>query len=244
MGYYRQGPYRPTGFGGIGVPALTPLIKKIVIVCAVVWLAQIALLKAGFDLAQVLGVVPANVVRGWLWQPLTYMFLHNPGSIFHILFNMLMLWMFGGELERYWGSRAFLRFYLVAGAGGGISAALLGLASGPIAAATPTIGASGALFGLFAAYGMIFAKRTILFMLIFPMQARHMAWILIGINFFYLLSQPGSGVSHIAHLGGALAGYLYLKRAWRIGEFYRELRWKIRRRRFKSVSRDDDQWLN
>ena len=81
-------------------------------------------------------------------------------------------------------------------------------------------------------------------MLIFPMQARHMAWILIGINFFYLLSQPGSGVSHIAHLGGALAGYLYLKRAWRIGEFYRELRWKIRRRRFKSVSRDDDPWLN
>ena len=179
------------------MPALTPLIKKIVIVCAVVWLAQIALLKAGFDLAQVLGVVPANVVRGWLWQPLTYMFLHNPGSIFHILFNMLMLWMFGGELERHWGSRAFLRFYLVAGAGGGISAALLGVASGPIAAATPTIGASGALFGLFAAYGMIFARRTILFMLIFPMQARHMAWILIGINFFYLLSQPGSGVSHI-----------------------------------------------
>ena len=244
MSYYRQGPHRPPGLGGIGVPPLTPLIKKIIIGCVAVWLLQYVLHVAGHDLASWLGVVPARVVRGWLWQPFTYMFLHNPMSPFHILFNMLMLWMFGGELERYWGPRAFLRYYLVCGVGGGVSAALLGVATGGMSAVIPTIGASGALFGLFVAYGMVFANRTVLMFLFFPMRARTMALILIGINFFYLLSQPGSGVSHIAHLGGALAGFLYLKRAWRIGEFYRELRWKIRRRRFKSISRDDDRWMN
>ena len=244
MSYYRQGPQRPPGLGGIGVPPLTPLIKKLIIACVAVWLLQYVLHAAGHNLAAWLGVVPAKVVRGWLWQPFTYMFLHNPISPFHILFNMLMLWMFGGELETYWGPRAFLRFYLVSGVGGGVSAALLGVATGGVGAQIPTIGASGALFGLFVAYGMVFANRTVLLFLFFPMRARTMALILIGINFFYLLSQPGSGVSHIAHLGGAVAGFLYLKRAWRVGEFYRELRWKIRRRRFKSISRDDDRWLN
>jgi len=231
---------------GIGVPQLSPYVKAIIIANVAIWFVQFALLRtAGVDLSQWFGAVPMRVVTGWLWQPVTYMFLHNPADPFHLLFNMLMLWMFGGELERVWGGPAFLRYYLVCGVGGGICAVLLGLASGGLHAQVPTIGASGALFGLFVAYGIVFARRTILFMLIFPMQARTMAMLLVGLNLFYLLSQPGSGVSHIAHLGGALAGFLYLKRAWRVGEFYRELRWKIKRRRFKSVSRsDDDHWVN
>jgi membrane associated rhomboid family serine protease len=82
-------------------------------------------------------------------------------------------------------------------------------------------------------------------MFFFPMQARTMSMILVGLSFFYLLSQPGGGVSHIAHLGGALTGYLYLKRAWKVGEFFRELRWKVRRRKFKVTSkRDPDEWIN
>lgn len=245
MSYYRHGPHRPSGVG-IGVPAFTPVVKKIVIACAAVWLLQFALYNgAEINLAPWLGVVPARVIRGWLWQPLTYMFLHDPRNAVHILFNMLMLWMFGGELERYWGARGFLRYYLVCGVGGGICATILGLAFGDIHALIPTIGASGALFGLFIAFGTVFARRTVLFMFFFPMQARTMALILVGLSFFFLLSQPGSNVSHIAHLGGALTGYLYLNRAWRVGEFYRELRWKIRRRKFKVTSRDDpDRWVN
>jgi membrane associated rhomboid family serine protease len=227
------------------------MVKKIVIVSAVVWLVQFTLAGFGVYLERRigplygLGVVPEQVIRGALWQPLTYIFLHGTEGPLHILFNMLMLWMFGGELETFWGSRAFLRYYLVAGAGGGISATILGLIFGGLHAQVPTIGASGALFGLFVAFGTVFARRTVLFMLFFPMQARTMAAILVGLNLFYLLSQPGSNVSHIAHLGGALTGYLYLNRAWRIGEFYRELRWKIRRRKFKVMTeKDPDEWIH
>jgi rhomboid family protein len=245
MTYYRQGPSRPSGYQ-IGVPGLTPCIKWIVIGTVGAWLFEIVLYRGGVDIIGWLGVVPSRVLHGALWQPVTYVFLHNPTSAMHILFNMLMLWMFGGELERVWGGKAFLTYYLVCGAGGGICATLLGLAIGGVAADARTIGASGALFGLFVAYGIVFARRTILFMLIFPMQARTMALLLVGLNFFYLVSQPGSPVSHIAHLGGALTGYLYLKRAWKIGPLYRELRWKIKRRKFKTMPPQDpdDRWLN
>jgi len=245
MSYYRHGPHRPSGVG-IGVPGLTPMVKKIIIANVVIWLGQMLLYKgAQFDLSRWFGVVPGSVIRGYLWQPLTYMFLHNPRDAVHILFNMLMLWMFGGELERYWGGRGFLRYYLVAGAGGGLCATILGLIFGGDHARIATIGASGALFGLFVAFGIVFARRTVLFMFFFPMQARTMSLILVGLSFFYLLSQPGDGVSHIAHLGGALAGYLYLKRAWKVGEFFRDLRWKIRRRKFKVMTkRDPDEWIH
>lgn len=245
MSYYRQGPQRPSGMG-IGVPAFTPLVKKIVIVTAAVWLVQFALYHgAKLDLSAWLGVVPYRVVRGWLWQPVTYLLLHSPLGPMHILFNMLMLWMFGGELERFWGARAFLRYYVVCGIGGGVCATLMGLAFGGMHALVPTIGASGALFGLFVAFGIVFARRTVLFLFFFPMQARTMSLILVGLSFFYLLSQPGSTVSHVSHLGGALTGYLYLNRAWKIGEFYRELRWKIRRRKLKVMSpKDPDEWIN
>jgi membrane associated rhomboid family serine protease len=174
------------------------------------------------------------------------MFLHDPSEIFHILLNMLMLWMFGGELERHWGSKAFLRYYLVCGIGAGILAIPYGYLVGT--PALVTFGASGAIFGLFVAYGMVFAERPVLFMLIFPMKARTMAIIMFAMVLFYTITQPRGGVSHIAHLGGGLIGFLYLKRAWRVGEFYRELKWRIRRRQFKVMSKDDgndfDRWVN
>jgi membrane associated rhomboid family serine protease len=153
-----------------------------------------------------------------------------------------MLWMFGGELERYFGSRAFLRFYLVCGVGGGIAATLAG--AWTASAWAPTIGASGALFGLFVAYGVVFAERIILFMLMFPMKARTMAMLMAALNLVYAVTQPNSGVSYVAHLGGGLTGYLFLKRAWRLGEFYREMRWKLRRRRFRVMPPDDDRWVH
>jgi membrane associated rhomboid family serine protease len=232
------------------MPPLTPYLKMIMIVCGAVWLLQVILSFAGFTLAgkafeQIFGVVPALVIKGFVWQPLTYIFLHSPLDPLHLILNMLFIWMFGGELERHWGSRAFLRYFIVCGVGAGVFITIWGFIVG--AETTTTIGASGALFGLIIAFGMIFADRTVLFMLIFPMKARTMAMILFGITFFFTIRGPGGVVSHAGHLGGALTGFLYLKRAWRIGDFYRELKWSVRRRRFKVIEPDKDDpdhWVN
>jgi len=253
MSYYRQGPYRPSGSGvGIAVPPFFGWVKRIVIACAAIWVVQT--LFRGIPFAVWLGVVPDLVVfRGFVWQPLTYMFLHAPGDVFHIGFNMLMLWMFGSELERTWGGRAFLRYYLACGIGGGVFAVALGLlvpafGGSPFAGQAATIGASGAVYGLLIAFGTVFAERTVMVMLMFPMKARTMALIFFGLTFLFTISGTGGGVSHVAHLGGAVVGFLVLKRAWRVGPFLRDLRWRIRRRRFKVMppsDRDDfDRWVN
>ena len=261
MSYYRQGPTRPSGSGvRLGVPGLTPFIKLIMIACAAIWLLQTLMWGAAYDIAdqrtppqtldvitEFFGLTPHDVVQKFfLWQIVTYMFLHSPGVVFHILLNMLMLWMFGGELERYWGSRAFLRYYLTCGIGAGVLSIPYAYLFGT--QQIVTVGASGAIYGLFLAFGIVFAERTVLFMMLFPMKARTMALIMFGVAFFYAVTQPRGGVAHIAHLGGALVGYLYLKRAWRVGEFYRDLKWRVRRRRFKVMppsDRDDfDRWIN
>ncbi len=253
MSYYRQGPIRPPGSGvGIGVPPFTPVVRALVIACVATWLGQVLCRSVfGWDLAQGLGVVPASVVRGAIWQLVTYAFLHSVSDPFHLMFNMLMLWMFGGEIEQYLGRRRFLTHLLVSAVGGGIAATLLGLAaagfrSDPAISGIPTIGASGALFGLFVAYGILFGNRVIYFMGFLPMRARTMTWILVALNSLYLLSASGSGVSYIAHLGGALAGYIHIRRAWNLGQFFGDLRWKLRRRRFRVMPpRDsDDRWIH
>src|SRR5206468_548686 len=127
------------------------------------------------DLSLILGLVPVAVVHGWLWQLATYNFLHSPVMYSHILFNLLMMWMIGGDLERHWGGRKYLTYWLACGVGAGIFVTLGGAFRG---ITTPTIGASGAIYGLLLAYGTIFAERRLLFRLLFPIKARTMAWIL------------------------------------------------------------------
>jgi membrane associated rhomboid family serine protease len=228
----------------IGIPQMTPVVRKLIIACVSIWVVQFLLARmANIHLAQVFGVSAEDVIRGRIWQPVTYIFLHSTGSIFHVALNMLFLWMFGTELERIWRQRAFLRYFLVCGIGGGLAAVILGLFTD---GRTVTIGASGAVFGLLIAYGIVFAERTILFMLIFPMKAKTMALIMFVILFFNTFGQSSDNISHIAHLGGAIAGFLYLKRAWRIGSFYRDLKWRYQRKRFKVMQseEDDDRWVN
>ncbi len=93
--------------GGFG-PSLTPMVQRIMIINGVVWLLQLMT-----PVVTALGAISVDgMLAGWLWQPFTYMWLHSPGSLMHILFNMFALWMFGGQLEAVWGSRRFLNFYL------------------------------------------------------------------------------------------------------------------------------------
>ena len=246
MSYYRSGPARG-GWGGgesLGLPTVTPVNKALMIACGVVWGVQLVVepIFTRVDLVRYLGLIPVDVARGWLWQLVTYAFLHSTDNYSHILFNLLMMWMIGGDLERHWGGQKYLTYWLVCAVGAGVCVTLAGAFRGIDQA---TIGASGAIYGLLLAYGTIFAERRFLFMLIFPIKARTLAWILFAIAFVSNLTARGDRVSHIAHLGGMIVGWLYLKRAWRLGEFWRELVWRIRRRRFKVMPPgDDDRWIH
>jgi len=144
------------------------------------------------------------------WQVVTYAFLH--GSMLHLFFNMLGLWMFGAELERVWGTKRFIQFYtaslLAAAAVQLVVNVLLG-------SPHPTVGASGALFGLLLAFGMMFPNRII--MPLFPpipMKAKTFVMVFGGLELLFGVTGTQSGVAHFAHLGGMLGGFLMI-RYWR-----------------------------
>jgi len=196
----------------------------------------------------VLGLRPVFVLRGfWVWQLVTYMFLH--GGIFHILFNMLALWMFGAELEQVWGTRYFLKFYFVTGIGAGALTVLFSLLPFGFAQQLQhaiIIGASGAIYGLLLAYAMYFPDRPIYMWFLFPIPAKVFVAIMGGIAFVSSLSDAG-GVANATHLGGLLVAYIFLKsaRMHPLSELkYRYLKWKINRVRRKfdvySGGRADD----
>ena len=187
-------------------------------------------------LKPILGLVPAYIFHNaWVWQPATYLFLHS--GIFHILFNMLALWMFGAELERRWGTRYFLKFYFVCGIGAGVLTAFFSLLPFGFARQlyfANIIGASGAIYGLLLAYAIYYPDRPIL-LIVFWVPARTCVAILGAIALLTSLTDVG-GVANAAHLFGLLVGYLYLKsaRVHPLSELkYRYLKWKINRVRKK-----------
>ena len=195
------------------------------------------------------GLEPSYVVRNfWVWQLGTYMFLH--GGVFHILFNMLALWMFGAELERTWGTRYFLKFYFVTGIGAGILTVLFSLLPFGVSQqlyGSIVIGASGAIYGLLLAYALYFPDRPIYMYFVFPIPAKIFVLIMGVLAFYASFAGAGGGIANATHLGGILVAYLYLKgpRMHPVGELnYRYLRWKINRGRKKfdvySGGRADD----
>lgn len=230
MAYYRSSGGPSIGLGG----RITPGIKILIIVNVSVFALQVLAdywARPG-DIQHLFGLTPEYVVeRLWVWQLVTYMFLHSTAWISHLLLNMLMLWMFGTDLERQWGTRPFLRYYFVCGIGAGILTCFSFYHS-------TTIGASGGVFGVMLAYGLTFPNRQILLWFLFPMRAITFVVLCIGIE---LLALRGlrDGVAHFAHLGGMLFGYLYLKRAWHVRRIVDEVRWRFRRRRFRVMNKPD-----
>ena len=228
-----------------GPGPLSTAMKALIGANVLIFFAQLGVRS----LTVMLGLVPEYVIeRFWIWQLGTYMFLH--GGLFHILFNMLALWMFGAELERIWGTRNFLKFYFVTGIGAGVLSVAFSLL--PFAASqqlykSDIIGASGAIYGLLLAYAMYFPDRPIYYMMLFPIPAKYFVMIIGAIAFYASLSGAGGGVANATHLGGLVVAYLYLKRSHLnpLGELkYRYLRWKINRVRKKfdvySGGRADD----
>jgi membrane associated rhomboid family serine protease len=141
-----------------------------------------------------------------VWQLFTYQFLH--GGVFHLVFNMLALWMFGSPLESDWGTRRFLRYYFICGVGAGICDLVLNLIVGGRA---PTIGASGAIYGVLLAFGVCYPEQTVLMNFLFPIKAKYMVMIYAAIALYGSMGTMNSGVSNIAHLGGMAVGFVYLK---------------------------------
>jgi membrane associated rhomboid family serine protease len=142
------------------------------------------------------------------WQVFTYQYLH--GGFSHLFFNMFALWMFGMELENLWGSKTFFIYYTVCGVGAGLANILIAPLFTTIAPNVPTVGASGSIYGVLIAFGMIFPNRLIYIYFMLPIKAKYLVVIYILIEVFAVASQSQSGIAHFAHLGGGVVGFLYV----------------------------------
>ena len=214
--------YRPSGFGGFSF--FPPVIKNLLIINGVVFilymLGQQVQTSSGLTFGDILTEYLALIPIGGLtlsngvgqiihwgfypWQLITYQFMH--GGFMHIALNMFALWMFGMEVENLWGSKKFLTFYLMCG----IVAGIFQLVLPPLfnEQLAPTIGASGAIFGVLIAFGMMFPNRYIYLWFFLPIKAKYL---IIGFVLLELYSIPqGGNVAHLAHLGGAFAGFIYI----------------------------------
>jgi membrane associated rhomboid family serine protease len=222
--------FRPFGGGSYSRynDVFPPAIKWLLIANAALFFLPRILSLDLIQLHYYFGLVPAMVWgKLFLWQLVSYMFLH--GGLWHILMNMFILWMFGAELERTWGTREFARFYFTAGIGAGIvNVAFAALR--PSTAYVPIIGASGAIYGVLVAYAMLFPERYVYVYFLIPVKVKYLVIFLVALEFFS--TYQADGIAHFAHLGGALVGFLYLRYQWR---------WRMRRwspaevyRRFKS----------
>ncbi len=204
---------------GGGFFSFPPVIKNLLIINGVVFFIQLLmenftfggypawyLLNKWFALNPISGVNAAGESFNFqVWQLITYQFMH--GGFSHILFNMFALWMFGSSIEDVFGSKKFLIFYLLAG----VSAGLLHLFVSPMLGSSPavTIGASGAVYGVLIAYALFFPDNLIFLYFLIPVKAKYLIGFLVVIEFL-AVDSASSGVAHLAHLGGALFGFLYI----------------------------------
>jgi len=210
---------RPGLFGGFSI--FPPVIKYLLIANAGVFLLEhffLNGLRYGdtnlgtaffrlFALQPVFGTSVKSVLSGPFmpWQVISYMFMH--GDFTHLFFNMFALWMFGLELENLWGSKRFLIYYTICGLG----AALANLLVAPFFSTVgPTVGASGSVYGILVAFGYLFPNRQIYIYFLIPLKAKYLVILYMALEVFAVASQSETGIAHVAHLGGAVVGLIYL----------------------------------
>jgi len=221
MGYYQT----RMRFGG----SLTPALKAFLILNIGVFFLQVLLFAAAPRVAiwfnSFFALTPHNaILRFQFWQFITYSFLHEvAGQLpLHLFFNMLMLWIFGREVEMTLGTPRFVRLYLISALAGGIAMLPMFYSS--------VWGASAAVFGIMAVYARMFPERVLLIWGVFPVRARTLVFVLAGLDLFFALQGGrGAGVAHLAHIGGFVVGWFYLPFA----------HWYSRRSRERQSRRDD-----
>ncbi|MBI4811263.1 MAG: rhomboid family intramembrane serine protease [Ignavibacteriales bacterium] len=212
MSYYRYSNssyYKPSSIGGFKF--FPPIIKTLLISNVAIFF-----LTSFFGLFRIEGV-PLSVLIDtilplypigsgfYLWQLFTYMFMH--GGFMHLFFNMFALWMFGMELENQWGSKKFFLYYMICGLGAGFS----NLFIAPLfTAGGPTVGASGAVYGVLIAFGILFPDRPIFVYFLLPIRAKFFVLFYIGVEIYAGITGTADGIAHFAHLGGAAVGFVYL----------------------------------
>jgi membrane associated rhomboid family serine protease len=238
-------------------PPFAGWVKRIIITCTAIYLLELIAGAFGFSLRALLdvwfGLIPVYVMRGAVWQLVTYSLLH--AGFGHLFFNMLTLWFIGAYLEGDWGPRRFIECYLFCVIGAALVTMAVAythfLGADP---RTPVIGASGGIFGLLMAFGILYADQEMfLFPLPFSIKAKYVVGIWIVIAIVAVFEPAQSGVANFAHLGGLLFGFLFVKFAPRRGVTYAAseqyfgarnwyYRWKRRRaaRKFEVYMREHD----
>jgi membrane associated rhomboid family serine protease len=217
MAYYGNSP--TIFFGG----PLTRTVKLLIIADVAVYVLQVVEQIIGSDvLVTYFGLSPRRVTQELMvWEFATYMFLH--GGVFHLFFNMLTLFMFGNELDRYWGARRFLRYYFLTGIGAGVCSWLVSMNAPAV-----IIGASGAIYGLLLAYGLLYPNRIVYINLLIPVKVKYLVIFMGAVSFISSVSGGEPGVAHVAHLAGMLVGLVYLKGGVWLGEYQRHHRQRKR----------------
>jgi membrane associated rhomboid family serine protease len=224
---------------------LSPTVKIIIIVNVALF-GLCALLPSVFDW---LALIPAAVYPGLqLWRLVSYMFLH--ANISHILVNMVVLWSFGGPLERVWGKNKFLFYYFLCGVGSGLVCVPFYALAGQSHVAI--VGASGAVMALLLAHAFLFPNSIVLFMMIIPVKIRTLIYFIIAIEWFSVMSYMGgdtaSKVASIAHLAGMAIGYFHLRRLMDLRALIGRVKSRGKRRAYRVIDGGDDQrrgpWLH
>ncbi|MCL1865248.1 MAG: rhomboid family intramembrane serine protease [Spirochaetes bacterium] len=231
----------------IGGP-ITPGVKLIMIINIIVFIIQKFadiimsdphLLEYTFGISH-----PGLFTDFMIWQPLTYMFLH--GGWAHIIFNLIGLWMFAGELEIEWGRKRFIKYYILSGIGAGLFIALMNYIAYTHYGSTPvTIGASGAIYAILLAYAMRWPNREVLFFFLIPIKMKYLVLIFGVLEFYGTLSTAtgaGGNISHIGHLGGIITGFFLVNymmksksQTKKSGSFFERLNKKSRLNNKKNI---------
>jgi membrane associated rhomboid family serine protease len=185
-------------------------LKKLLIIYVAVFVLQHGFDQfAGTNLKGWFALVPVGVLQGRIWQIFTYSFLH--ADVMHLILNCLVLAFVGSDLEAIWGRKKFLTFYFYCTTMAGLFYLVIQLLmNNPMYLSLPMLGASGGIYGLLLAYGLLFPDREMLFMMIFPLKAKQFVWVLAGIEFLTAVFSGQGGLGAFAHLSGMGAGFIYL----------------------------------
>ncbi len=213
----------PTGIRPFGYH-MTPWVKRLIAANAVVF---VLIFAGAIPMEFAVEYLGFNVSQAWRepWTIISYMFVH--GGFLHVFLNMLMLFFFGPPLEQRWGGKEFITYYAICGVGGALFTLVFG--GGTI------IGASGAIYGVMLAYALNWPDNLIWIYAIFPIKAKYLVLILGAISFFSAFAGPTDGIAHLAHLGGLVVGFIYLKKGWELAAHWKGLRKRWRGRRLRVI---------